>query len=117
MGGSRLTYKVTDAYGNDPTFGPDLTIIAYGVDDSGAQIAAGDIGGGAETPEPSAVYMSGLGALVLGAEGLRRWRAAKRQVAPASQPRFRLLSDKMKPNPEPSAIYPIRRRIVSAPDA
>jgi hypothetical protein len=82
FGWVELTYKVTDAFGSNPTFGPDLTVIAYGVDDSGAQIAAGDVGGGAATPEPSAIYMSGLGALVLGAEGLRRWRAAKRQVAP-----------------------------------
>ena len=84
FGWVELTYAVTDAFGNNPAFGPDLTIIAYGVDDSGLQIAAGDAGGGAATPEPSAIYMSGLGALVLGAEGLRRWRAAKRQVAPAA---------------------------------
>lgn len=76
FGWVELSYKVTDAYGNTDTFGPDLTILAYGVDDSGAQIAAGDIGGSpSEIPEPSAIYMSGMAALVLGAEGLRRWRA------------------------------------------
>ncbi len=73
-----LSYTVTDAVGGNLSLGPDLTILEYAIDDSGAQIAAGDTGGGAATPEPSAIYLSGLGALVLGAEGLRRWRATRK---------------------------------------
>ncbi len=35
----------------------------------------------ASVPEPSSFVLSGLGALALGAEGLRRWRAARKQAA------------------------------------
>jgi hypothetical protein len=47
----------------------------YAYDDSGAYIPAGDTGG---IPEPSTFVLTGLGALVLGAAGLRRWRAARK---------------------------------------
>jgi hypothetical protein len=47
----------------------------WAYDDSGDQIAAGDTGG---VPEPSTMALAGLGALALGAAGLRRWRAARK---------------------------------------
>jgi hypothetical protein len=52
---------------------PDVTLIDWAYDTSGAQIPAGDTG----TPEPSTLALSGLAALALGAKGLRRWRAAR----------------------------------------
>jgi len=54
--------------------GPDVTLINYAYDTSGAQIPAGDKG----TPEPSTVALTGLAALALGAQGLRSWRAARK---------------------------------------
>ncbi|MGA3024786.1 MAG: PEP-CTERM sorting domain-containing protein [Bryobacteraceae bacterium] len=54
------------------TNGPDLTILGYAYDTSGNKIPAGDTG----VPEPSTLAMAGLGALALGAAGVRRWRAA-----------------------------------------
>jgi hypothetical protein len=48
--------------------GPNLTIFGWGYDAGGAQIAMGAI------PEPSAAAVAALGALALGAKGLRSWR-------------------------------------------
>lgn len=59
--------------------GPNLTIIRYAYDDSGALLAAGDTGA-APTPEPATLGETGAGALILGAEGLRRWRKARKQA-------------------------------------
>ena len=56
----------------------ELTVVDYAFDDSGALIAAGDTGA---APEPGTLASSGLAALVLGAEGLRRWRAARKKTA------------------------------------
>lgn len=58
--------------------GPEVTLLAYAYDDSGARIVAGDIGG---VPEPSTMALTGLAALALGATGLRRWRAARTPAA------------------------------------
>jgi hypothetical protein len=59
-----------------PGVGPNVTLEAWAYDDSGNQIAAGagDLGA---VPEPSSFTLAGLGALALGAAGLRRWRGAR----------------------------------------
>jgi hypothetical protein len=61
--------------------GPDVTLIGYAYDTTGAQLAAGDEGSTGTTPEPSGMAMTGLAALALGATGLRRWRAARKSAA------------------------------------
>jgi len=71
----QLSYSV----GTDPGSGPDLTIIDYAWNNSGALLPAGDTG----VPEPSTAGLMGLGALALGAAGLRRWRKS-RQAAKAA---------------------------------
>jgi len=60
--------------------GPDVTLIDYAYDTSGAQFPAGDTGTG--TPEPSTFAMTGLAALALGAVGVRRWRQAAQPSPP-----------------------------------
>ena len=50
--------------------GPNVTIYSYAYDDTGAYIATG----ATPVPEPSSIAMLVLGALVLGARGLRSWR-------------------------------------------
>jgi hypothetical protein len=57
------------------TAGPDVTVKGIAFDNSGATIAAG------ATPEPSTAALASLSALALGAVGLRRWRAVRRQAA------------------------------------
>jgi hypothetical protein len=54
--------------------GPDVTLIDWAYNTSGAQIPAGDTG----SPEPSTFALTGLSALALGAVGLRSWRAARK---------------------------------------
>jgi hypothetical protein len=56
---------------------PFLTISDYAYDSSGAFIPAGDTG----VPEPDSFELAGLGALMLGAAGVRRWRTAKKAAA------------------------------------
>jgi hypothetical protein len=68
--------SVTSARGSLASYGPNLTIIQYGFDNSGAVIAAG----AGTAPEPSTLAESGVAALILGAEGLRRWRKARERV-------------------------------------
>jgi hypothetical protein len=65
----QLSYSV----GTNPGSGPDLKIIDYAWDNSGAMLPAGDSG----VPEPSTAGLMGLGALALGAAGLRRWRKSR----------------------------------------
>jgi len=64
------------------TGGPDVNILGIAYDASGAFIAAGDRGStGSTAPEPSTAAMASLSALALGAVGLRRWRAVRKQAA------------------------------------
>jgi hypothetical protein len=60
--------------------GPLVTVEGWAYDDSGNPIVAGDTGEGT-APEPSTMAMTSLGALALGAIGLRRWRAARKLTA------------------------------------
>jgi hypothetical protein len=65
---------------NSTASGPQVTISSYAFEDGGQHLAAGDTGPApAPVPEPSSlpIELSGLGAMVLGAAGLRRWRAAR----------------------------------------
>ena len=66
-GWGQLNVSLTDS-------GPDVTLVDYAYDTSGAPIAAGDVGA---VPEPSYQFPLSLGALVLGAVGVRRWRAKR----------------------------------------
>jgi hypothetical protein len=56
--------KLTDSTG------PNVTIYGYAYDDTGAFIAAG----ATSVPEPSSAAFLALGALIVGAKGLRAWR-------------------------------------------
>jgi hypothetical protein len=53
------------------TTGPDVTLVDYAYDTSGNFLPAGAV------PEPSETVPLALGALVLGAAGIRRWRGEK----------------------------------------
>ena len=75
FGWAEVTLQLVNADSSDTADGPNLTVIGYAYDSSGAVIPAGDTG---STPEPSSLAESGLAALVLGAEGLRRWRKVRR---------------------------------------
>jgi len=77
-GWAEVTLQLADADSNATADGPNLTLISYAYDSSGALLPAGDTG---STPEPSSLAESGLAALVLGAEGLRRWRKARNKIA------------------------------------
>jgi hypothetical protein len=57
-----------------PGVGPDVTLVDYAYDTTGARIAPGQT---SSVPEPSETVPLALSALVLGAAGVRRWRAAK----------------------------------------
>jgi hypothetical protein len=63
--------------GRNGANGPNLDILGYAFDNTGAKIKAGQTKEPA-TPEPSTAAMASLGALALGAVGLRRWRAARK---------------------------------------
>jgi hypothetical protein len=64
------------------TAGPDLHILGIAYDSSGATIGAGVTQSTvSSTPEPSTVALASLSALALGAVGLRRWRAVRKQAA------------------------------------
>ena len=66
-----VSLSVTNADSPLASDGPNLTVVQYGFDNSGAFIPAG-------VPEPSSLAESGLAALILGSEGLRRWRQARK---------------------------------------
>jgi hypothetical protein len=69
-----LSLSIEDSFGPNGT--PDLGVIAWAWDDTGRSLAAGDTT--PATPEPATEVMTGLAALALGAEGLRRWRKARK---------------------------------------
>jgi hypothetical protein len=56
---------------------PRVTIHGYAYDDGGVQLPAGVV------PEPSAMGLAVLGALTLGASGVRSWRRKRDQAASA----------------------------------
>ena len=58
----------------DSTHGPNVTLEGWAYENTGALINAGDTG----VPEPSSFALLGLGALALGATGVRRWRKARK---------------------------------------
>ncbi len=62
------------------SFGPNLTIIRYAFDSTGAVLAAGATAS-LPSPEPSTLDETGIAALILGADGLRRWRRARNRAA------------------------------------
>jgi hypothetical protein len=69
--------SVTNSPSAAASDGPSITIVQYAFDNSGVEITAGE-GAALATPEPSSIAESGLAALILGAEGLRRWRKARK---------------------------------------
>lgn len=80
QGGSPLRYgwvEVSLANGTNDVSFPQLTIEGYAYDTSGAFLASGQV------PEPSAPALLALGAMALGAKGLRSWRK-NRQTSPKS---------------------------------
>ncbi len=78
------THSLRDTYGwvnvglSYTANGPDVTIFGYAYDNTGSQIPMG-----AGVPEPSSTALLALGALTLGAAGVRKWR---RNRAAAGQP-------------------------------
>jgi hypothetical protein len=67
-----LSLSVTDAFGSDPALGPNLRVVDWAFEDSGQTLAAGD------APEPATFIPTGVGALALGAVGLRKWRKTRK---------------------------------------
>jgi len=68
--GSPLRYGWVELSLSQPSnnAGPDVTIFGYAYDDTGALILTGTV------PEPGSVAIAALGALMLGAKGVRHWR-------------------------------------------
>jgi hypothetical protein len=69
-----LSFSISNGSGPDPSLGPDLLILDWAYDDSGAQLPAGQT----QTPEPASAVSTGLAALAMGAVGLRKWRNARK---------------------------------------
>ncbi len=72
-----LSVRNRPGLGQNGANGPNLDIFGYAYDDTGAKIPAGYTGPGS-IPEPASLELAGFGALVLGAAGVRRWRAARK---------------------------------------
>ncbi len=61
--------------------GPEVTIFGYAYDDTGAHLATGVV------PEPASITLLALGALALGAKGLRSWRRNRPAANPVGMAR------------------------------
>jgi hypothetical protein len=74
--GSPVYYGWIDASLNNPGTGsgPDVTIFSYAYDNTGAKIPMGAV------PEPGPATLLALGALALGAKGVRSWRRNRATV-------------------------------------
>ena len=73
LAGSPLRYGWIEVSLSNPSNGgdPNVTIFGYAYDNTGAQLPAGAV------PEPAPMGLLALGALALGAKGLRSWRRAR----------------------------------------
>lgn len=68
-----LSLNNQNTFGGQDGTGPDLTISGWAFQDTNP-LDAGDVG---NVPEPGTLATTGLAALVLGAAGVRRWRASR----------------------------------------
>ncbi len=66
-----------------PSNHPVEQLVSWAYDTTGAEIKAGDTG--ATAPEPTSAALAGVGALMLGARGIRRWRAARKTQVQATE--------------------------------
>jgi len=75
--GSPVYYGWIDASLSNPLSGsgPDVTIFSYAYDNTGAKIPMGAV------PEPGSAALLALGALALGAQGVRSWRRKRPTVS------------------------------------
>lgn len=78
FGWVELSLQNPDVFGYGHSFGPNLTVLGWAFDPTGASVAAGDLPPvPSSAPEPGSFAMTGLAALALGAVGVRRWKAAR----------------------------------------
>ena len=75
--GGRATYGWVNVSLGYTGNGPDVTIFGYAYDDAGNQIPMG----ATVAPEPSSMAILALGALTLGAAGVRSWRRNRAAVS------------------------------------
>lgn len=68
--------KNANVSGTSANLGPDMTITEWAFDSS--NLPAGSTGSQGAVPEPGTLASTALGALMLGALGVRRWKQAKR---------------------------------------
>jgi hypothetical protein len=70
-----VSLSITFVSGNGNIGGPNVTIHGYAYENTGAQPTMGQRGA---VPEPSSAALMVIGALALGAPGLRKWRQSQR---------------------------------------